>query len=139
MKVIDDASVILNQVSKKSAAALEKGASGSQTRGSEEKKRQTMKKTKSSQAITETAQNSLYGLDIDILKSLQLDGLLEEENKKKAAAAAQENDSPASDSDRNNEAASLMNKTLTELRQEHGMEPGLHTAANKLRMRCSFY
>ena len=138
MKVIDDASVILNQVAKKTAAA-EQSASGSRTGGSEEEKRQTMKKTKSSQAITETAQNSLYGLDIDILKSLQLDGLLEEENKKKAAAAAQENDSPASDSDRNNEAASLMNKTLTELRQEHGMEPGLRTAANKLRMRCSFY
>ena len=32
-----------------------------------------------------------------------------------------------------------MNKTMTELRLEHGMEPGLNTAANKLRMRCSFY
>ena len=138
MKVIDDASVILNQVARKTTAS-EKNAGGSQTGGSEEEKRQPMKKTKSSQAITETAQNSLYGLDIDILKSLHLDGLLEEENKKKAAAAAQENDSQASDSDRNNEAASVMNKTLTELRQEHGMEPGLHTAANKLRMRCSFY
>ena len=33
----------------------------------------------------------------------------------------------------------IMNKTMTELRMEHGMEPGLHSAASKLRMRCSFY
>lgn len=50
--------------------------------GSNEKPRTTIKKqvkkTKSSRAITETAQTNLYGLDIDILKSLQLDGLLEE-------------------------------------------------------------
>ena len=32
-----------------------------------------------------------------------------------------------------------MNKTMTELRMEHGLEPGLHSAASKLRMRCSFY
>ena len=32
-----------------------------------------------------------------------------------------------------------MNKTMTELREEHGMEPGLRSAANRLRMRCSFY
>ena len=33
----------------------------------------------------------------------------------------------------------LHNKTMTELRQEHGIEPGLNTAASKLRMKCSFY
>ena len=32
-----------------------------------------------------------------------------------------------------------MNKTMTELREEHGMEPGLNTAANKLRRRCNYY
>ena len=33
----------------------------------------------------------------------------------------------------------IMNKTMSELRQEHGLEPGLHSAASKLRMQCSFY
>ena len=32
-----------------------------------------------------------------------------------------------------------MNKTMTELREEHGMEPSLNTAANKLRRRCNYY
>lgn len=30
----------------------------------------------------------------------------------------------------------LMNKTMSELREEFGIEPGLNTAANKLRRRC---
>jgi len=69
----------------------------------------------------------LYGLDIDILKTLQLDDLLEE------SMQAQENGKvDAAQSD-------IMNKTMTELRQEHGMEPGLNTAANRLRRRCNYY
>ena len=33
----------------------------------------------------------------------------------------------------------VMNKTMSELRMEHGVEPGLRSAANKLRQRCSYY
>jgi len=32
-----------------------------------------------------------------------------------------------------------MNKTMNELREEHGLEPGLNTAASKLRRRCNYY
>ena len=90
--------------------------------GSSKPHKAHVKKTKSNTALTESAQDNLYGLDIDILKSLELDGLLQNQNNQNASA--------------NQEA---MNKTMTELRQEHGIEPGLHSAANKLRMRCSFY
>ena len=37
------------------------------------------------------------------------------------------------------ETTDIMNKTMTELREEHGMEPSLNTAANKLRRRCNYY
>ena len=70
--------------------------------------------------------DSLFGLDVDILKSLQLDDLLEEKKK--------EEEIPAEPTD-----TDIMNKTMTELREEHGMEPGLNTAANKLRRRCNYY
>jgi len=40
------------------------------------------KRGKSMHAVSQSAQNNLYGLDIDILKSLQLDGLLEDQKKK---------------------------------------------------------
>ena len=68
----------------------------------------------------------MFGLDIDILKSLQLDDLLEEKKQ------PEEQKSEALNTD-------IMNKTMTELREEHGMEPGLNTAANKLRRRCNYY
>lgn len=72
------------------------------------------------------AKESLFGLDIDILKSLQLDHLIEEQKAGDVQKAA------TADTD-------IMNKTMTELREEHGMEPGLNTAANKLRRRCTYY
>lgn len=75
---------------------------------------------------------------------MQLDSLLEE---KKTAAVVKEKQQI--DTTSKGAAAAgvgcggngndLMNKTMSELRQELGVEPGLHSAASKLRMRCSFY
>ena len=57
-----------------------------------------VKKTKSSKAITETAETNLYGLDIDILKSLNL-----YEEAKNVPLDAQDNASD-SDNDQGNKA-----------------------------------
>ena len=66
----------------------------------------------------------MFGLDIDILKALEIDDLLEESKQEEVKQP---------------ETTDMMNKTMTELREEHGMEPSLNTAANKLRRRCNYY
>ena len=84
-----------------------------------------------------TASTSLYGLDLDLVKSLQLDDFLEEKKQSlvtdKSTSVIDKRDLGARYGD------DILNKTMTELRLEHGLEPGLHSAASRLRMRCSFY
>ena len=78
-------------------------------------------------------------MDAEILKSLNLDNLLEE--KKQQERQADGAATTMIDTTGGSAYASdpMMNKTMTELRMEHGMEPGLHSAASKLRQRCAYY
>ena len=69
---------------------------------------------------------NLYGLDISILKSLNMDHLLDEKKAQQEQSTSKEN-------------WYLQNKDMEELRKEHSMQPTTKGGANRLRMMCSFY
>ena len=75
------------------------------------------------------ATQSVYGLDIDILKSLNLEELIEDKR-----AAQEEKKTTKIDT-----GDDVMNKTMSELRSKYSKEPGLHTRASKLRQRVAMY
>ena len=84
--------------------------------------------------VAEQPKKSVFGLDADLLKSLTLEDLIEDTKPQADQAASnyktEQAETPATD---------MMNMTIDDLRQMHGIQPDPESSVNKLKMRCSFY
>ena len=70
---------------------------------------------------------TLYGLDIELLKSLNLDELIEDKKKDEELKRLDEE-----------EGEDIMNMTMDQMRKKFNKEENSN-AVNKLRNRCSYY